>query len=346
MYHHRFASVSTSKVSLCSLNVRSLSNSDHIIALHELATSHKFHCFAISETWLSSYNTPSEVLSIPPAGYDMLAANRDSRIAGSRGGGVALLYQRSCNLLCSNVLDYSSFEGISATLGFDLHSLHMVCLYRPPVTSPYAKPFSVIMSEFSELLAFLNETKADFVITGDLNLPLDDVSDTQTQQFLSLLTSCNVFQLVDVPTHFGNHILDVVITPVTSALDTSSVNILPFSPSDHFPVVCSLNICANPEKSNPTLKSFRRINKIETEKFSTDIQNAHLHFPISEELVDFYNTTLAALLEKHAPLITKPVRHNNPWYTAELKKRKAASRKAERKWRKTHSSVCKNRSQP
>ena len=197
MYHHRFASVSTSKFSLCSLNVRSLSNSDHIIALHELATSHKFHCFAISETWLSSSNTPSEVLSIPPAGYDMLAANRDSRIAGSRGGGVALLYQRSCNLLCSNVLDYSSFEGISATLGFNLHSLHVVCLYRPPVTSPYAKPFSVFMSEFSELLASLTEKKADFVITGDLNLHLDDVSDTQTQQFLSLLTSCNVFQHVD-----------------------------------------------------------------------------------------------------------------------------------------------------
>ena len=95
MYYHRFASVSTSKFSLCSLNERSLSNSDHIIALHELATSHKFHCFAISETWLSSSNPPSEVLSIPPAGYDMLAANGDSRIAGSRGGGVAFLYQRS-----------------------------------------------------------------------------------------------------------------------------------------------------------------------------------------------------------------------------------------------------------
>ena len=170
------------------------------------------------------------------------------------------------------------------------------------------------MSEFSELLASLTETKADFVITGDLNLHLDNVSDTQTQQFLSLLSLCNVVQHVGVPTHSGNHILDVVITPVTSALDTSSVNILPFSPSDHFPVVCSFNICANHEKSNPTLKSFRRINDTDGEKFSADIQNANLHFPTSdnlEKLVDLYNTTLSALLEKHAPLITKLVRPNN-----------------------------------
>jgi len=76
----------------------------------------------------------------------MLAANHDSKIAGFRGGGVALLHQRSCNLLCSNVLDYSSFNELSATLGFDSNSLHVVCLYSPPVTSPYAKSFSVFMT--------------------------------------------------------------------------------------------------------------------------------------------------------------------------------------------------------
>jgi len=76
------------------------------------------------------------------------------------------------------------------------------------------------MTEFSELLATLIETKADFVITSVLNLHLNEVSDTQTQQFLSLLSSCNNVQHVDVPTYSGNHILDVVIIPVTSALDT------------------------------------------------------------------------------------------------------------------------------
>ena len=59
------------------------------------------------------------------------------------------------------------------------------------------------------------------------------------------------------------------------------------------------------------------------------------------ELVELYNSTLSSLLDKHAPLITKSVRNTNPWYTPELRKLKAACRKAERKWRHSHSSVWK-----
>jgi len=57
---------------------------------------------------------------------------------------------------------------------------------------------------------------------------------------------------------------------------------LPFLASDHFPVVCSFNICANYEKSNPTMKSLGHINGIDSEKFSADIQNANLNSPTSE----------------------------------------------------------------
>ena len=59
------------------------------------------------------------------------------------------------------------------------------------------------------------------------------------------------------------------------------------------------------------------------------------------ELVELYNSTLSSLLDKHAPLITKSVRNTNPWYTPELRKLKAACRKAERKWRHSHSSIWK-----
>ena len=41
--------------------IRSISNSDHIIGLHNLAESKKFDCFAITETFLSSNTTPIAV---------------------------------------------------------------------------------------------------------------------------------------------------------------------------------------------------------------------------------------------------------------------------------------------
>src|SRR5574339_86950 len=167
MYHRRFIS---SKLSLCSLNIRSLGNSDHVIALHDLAKTYRYDCFAISETWLSCETTPSETLSIPPLGYEMIAANRDSRVPGAKGGGVALLYCKALNLLSTDVHEFSSYEAISATLESNSRSLHVVSVYCPPSSYftyaflftlvftlfaflftlffTYAKPYSVFLTEF------------------------------------------------------------------------------------------------------------------------------------------------------------------------------------------------------
>ena len=65
------ASGSTSQFSICSLNIRSLANQDHLIYLHDIAESHKFNCFCLTETWLSSNTTPSEYGSLPPHGYEI-----------------------------------------------------------------------------------------------------------------------------------------------------------------------------------------------------------------------------------------------------------------------------------
>jgi len=74
----------------------------------------------------------------------------------------------------------SPLKGVSVTLEFDSCSLDVACPYRSPITSPYAKSFSVFMTEFSDLPAALTEIRADFFITGDLNLHLDEGSNTQS----------------------------------------------------------------------------------------------------------------------------------------------------------------------
>ena len=127
-------------LSLCSLNIRSLVNSDHVISLHDLAKSQGYDCFAISESWLSASNTSSEIMSIPPQGYDMIAANRDTRVPGARGGGVALIYRQAPSLLSTDVPSFSSFEAICATLQSGSRPLHVVSVYRPPDSSVYGKP--------------------------------------------------------------------------------------------------------------------------------------------------------------------------------------------------------------
>src|SRR5688572_22907537 len=86
---------------------------------------------------------------------------------------------------------------------------------------------------------------------------------------------CNAVQHVNIATHRDNHTLDLVITPTQSALDPTSVTILPYSPSDHFPVVFSINHDKANCASNSSTKSFRCINSIDIEQFfCSDLENS------------------------------------------------------------------------
>ena len=217
-------------------------------------------------------------------------------------------------------------------------------MYRPPASSIYAKPFNLFLSEFSDLLSSLVSTKDDFIITGDLNIHLDNVQESHTQQLNNLLKSCNLIQHISESTHKDKHILDVIISPVMSSLIRSSITILPCTPSDHFPITCQFSVNAPTEKITSVTTSFRVIKKIDIDSFCIDICNSAL-FSTScndvNEYVNLYNHTLQSLLDKHAPIIIKPIRQSKPWYTSDLKKLKTACHRAERKWRKSRSSVWK-----
>lgn len=86
--------------------------------------------------------------------------------------------------------------------------------------------------------------------------------------------------------------------------------------------------------------SFRKTKAIDTTTFMEDLSASQLcQDPPSEpdKLVDCYNTTLAELLDRHAPLKTKivTVRPQVPWYTEEIREAKRERRRAERRWRST-----------
>ena len=50
------------------------------------------------------------------------------------------------------------------------------------------------------------------LIVGDVNLHLDNTSNNQTREFLELLDTLNLRQLVNQPTHRLDHTLDCIIT--------------------------------------------------------------------------------------------------------------------------------------
>ena len=68
------------------------------------------------------------------------------------------------------------------------------------------------MVEFGSLLEQYVTYSSILLITGDLNLHVDNNLDKSTRDFLALIDSFNLKQHVCSPTHTAGHILDLLIT--------------------------------------------------------------------------------------------------------------------------------------
>ena len=119
----------------------------------------------------------------------------------------------------------------------------------------------------------------------------------------------------------------------------TTVACLPLPITDHYPI---LTECSIPTGNNnpPVKRIFRRLNSICMDKFAADLATSPIvtHPPSSlTDLVDSYNDSLQAILNKHAPLVEKLVssRPSNNWFTPLLFKLKRERRHLEHVWRKT-----------
>jgi len=123
------------------------------------------------------------------------------------------------------------------------------------------------------------------------------------------------------------HTLDLVIIANDSSL-SPVIDYSPVSPSDHFPIFSTLTI--SPLPPSPSFYfAFRCLKSIRISRFTMDVLSCRLitHPPTDlSDFVDSYNSTLATLLGKHAPIKTKSIRAKppNPWFTPALSKLKSS----------------------
>jgi len=123
------------------------------------------------------------------------------------GGGTGFLIREPFTQLPTSLTEFSSFESSAVTLKLPHSKISVFNIYRTPSSSTFSKPFSVFLDEFNSSLSFTATTPHEFIITGDFNIHLDNLSDHTTSQFLYLLSSFNLMQHVNFPTHNQNHIL-------------------------------------------------------------------------------------------------------------------------------------------
>ena len=169
---------------------------------------------------------------------------------------------------------------------------------------------------------------------GDFNFHWENENNPGVQHLKDMLSTFNMLQHVNDPTHSSGHTLDWVISrsddDILSSVDVS----VPLS--DHHCINAILNL-KKPPLPTKTI-TFWQYKKIDKERFLADLEESNLiKEPVDtlEELIDQYNSTLCDLLNKHAPLKTKnitiwPIVH---WYSYETKSLKVIRRKCENRWR-------------
>ena len=257
------------------------------------------------------------------------------------GGGIGFLVKDSFTIVSITPADHTSFEALSIVIKLPSGNLTVYCIYRHPPSKKRPVAFSTFITEFQSFLTVAANTPNHFIITGDFNIHVNKESDPNQIKFTDLLDSFNLNQLVSVATHVDKNTLDLVITSSDPPI-CHSVSVLPVAPSDHFPVISILNL-PTPLPRPLATHGIRRTKSINIELF---IQDLTLEPLISEppttldELLITYNATLTRLLDKHAPLINKPVssRPSNPWFTPFLSNLKTTRRRLEKMWLKSKDS--------
>ena len=334
---------------ICTYNIRSLTNPLHYTFLSSLATDFSIYLFCLTETWISPNTTNFELNSCRPPNFSLYSFPRPapSKSKSVIGGGTAFLLHNSCSVLSTSSHIYKSFELSSITFKSSKSKLTVHNVYRPPPSSSTKSrkfvSFSQFLSDFSDLLSSICTTPHDFIITGDFNIHVNDLSNSDTIKFLSLLSSHNLSQYVNFPTHISSkNTLDLFIAPSDSSLNPT----LSFSPttvSDHLPVLTSVSLSRPPPLVLVT-RFFRCLKSINLFKFQLDISSSTLitNPPSSlSELVSCYNNTLSSLLDKHAPLKSKIIsqKPDNPWFTPALHNLKSSCRRLHRIWSSSHSAT-------
>ena len=152
-------------------------------------------------------------------------------------------------------------------------------------------------------------------------------------------------QHVRDPTHVSGHILDLVLSRPTDRLiaDCLVSGLI----SDHFAVRCLVR-AHRPFRPQKTM-SYRKLNSIDLDLFTRDLLDLPLFTDPGVDvssLLEQYNSGVAKVLERHAPLQKRKVtiRPDNPWNTDEVRSARRLCRKLERRFRITKLAIDNERS--
>ncbi len=168
-----------------------------------------------TETWFKSDDNVA-MGDVTPDGFKLDPCHRDDRI----GGGIAVLHKLSLDVKLIRSGHMSSYQYMEMLIPHGSKSISLVAIYRPPY-HPKKNPHTAnaFLEVFASHLEQLILSPNLLCITGDFNFHMDllkvsedSLSDSGKEKRREALSSMDLIQHIDGPTHRSGHALDLVIT--------------------------------------------------------------------------------------------------------------------------------------
>ena len=285
----------------------------------------------ITETWLHEEGDDSIKSDLKPTGYEMLDSPR-----GKRGGGIALLYRSHLKIRSLKVRSFVMFENMEFTFTCGKQTIRLILVYRPGPSDENLFTVNGFLKEFDNFLSCNDIPYENVLLLGDFNFHVDDPDNKDACKFIQLYTSHGFCQSVCGPTQKFGHTLDLVLTRSGSLV--RSVVVENVHLSDHYLVTVGTDM-SRPRVPRVTVKG-RNLKDIDLAQLRNDLLSSNLvsNPPTDvDELANAYNTTLANLLDMHAPEVerTVPNRTTSEWFNEDVQRSKQLRRQAERRKRKS-----------
>lgn len=328
-----------------SLNTRSVNNKSATI--NDIISSLNLDILAMQETWHENADSVALRRAAPP-GYSFVEAARDVkftsnlRTRASVGGGVAIIYRSEYKPKKLSALPCcKTFEYVCVQLKIpNQRDVIALSIYRPGSKSLTAELFAEFINEFSVLLDALATFRCSLLLLGDLNIHLERTGDAQVCDFTDLLSSFDMCQCVEQPTHRLGGLLDVVITRHSDRL--TAVSVTETGASDHSLITGRLPVQQSVHESVPVQS--RKWNGFSIDAFRSDLMASIIcsgtewaECRSTDELFNIYNSELTNILDRHAPRYVRKRKKRvlTPWFDDECRQFKRKVRVLERKYRKS-----------
>ena len=313
------------------LNCQSVGNKE--LLLNDLVFDYKPDIVFCTETWLLEKGDEVRIKSLTPPLY---VSDNFPRLTGP-GGGILIINKNGTTVKTIRITGQSTFECTKSKININSSSITVFCVYRPPPSNKNNYKVTTFISEFNDFLENHLTSNEKCIILGDFNLHFDCPDNTYVKQMIDLLNMRNLSKIVDKPTQRAGHTLDWIISEDTKFI--SNVNICDKAISDHSVITFNIDMdSVLPSKRDVISRNIKLTN---TNSFKSKLRECGSFINSQVDKVDHYNKSLQCLIDKHAPLRTRAVtdRASAPWMNSYIKCVKSDRRSAERKWRKSGSTV-------